>query len=79
VYFDISVGGKPAGRVVLGLFGEDCPKTVANFVALGESGSSAVTSVGYSDSLSNAPSFAAALNGWVDCRWAACLTPQTFC
>jgi peptidyl-prolyl cis-trans isomerase B (cyclophilin B) len=34
VFFDISVGGKPAGRVVLGLFGDVVPKTTANFVAL---------------------------------------------
>ena len=36
VFFDLTVGGKPAGRVVLGLYGEAVPKTVANFVALGE-------------------------------------------
>jgi peptidyl-prolyl cis-trans isomerase B (cyclophilin B) len=40
VFFDISVGGKPAGRVQLGLFGAVAPKTVANFKALatGEKG-----------------------------------------
>ncbi len=36
VFFDLTVGDKPAGRVVLGLYGEAVPKTVANFVALGE-------------------------------------------
>lgn len=35
---DLSYGGEPAGRVVLGLFGNDVPKTVANFVALCASG-----------------------------------------
>lgn len=36
MYLDIEVGGEPAGRIVLGLFGDEVPKTVANFVALCE-------------------------------------------
>ncbi|KXZ53323.1 hypothetical protein GPECTOR_7g1217 [Gonium pectorale] len=40
VFFDVTLGGAPAGRIVLGLYGEVVPKTVANFVALstGEKG-----------------------------------------
>lgn len=34
VFFDVEIGGKPVGRIVFGLFGDICPKTVANFVAL---------------------------------------------
>lgn len=36
VFFDLAVGGKPVGRVVIGLFGNIVPKTTANFVALGK-------------------------------------------
>lgn len=36
VYFDIAVNGKTAGRLVLGLFGKDVPRTAANFAALGK-------------------------------------------
>merc|ERR1711892_572786 len=33
-WFDISIGGEPAGRIEIGLFGKTVPRTVANFVAL---------------------------------------------
>jgi peptidylprolyl isomerase len=42
VFFDVEVDGQPAGRIVLGLFGDDVPRTVKNFVVLatGEAGNS---------------------------------------
>ncbi|CAJ0578280.1 unnamed protein product, partial [Mesorhabditis spiculigera] len=36
VWFDIEVGGKPLGRVTIGLFGKTVPKTVQNFVELAQ-------------------------------------------
>ena len=34
VFFDVEINGEPAGRVIMGLYGEIVPKTAANFVAL---------------------------------------------
>ncbi len=31
VYFDITIGDEPAGRVILGLYGKTVPKTAENF------------------------------------------------
>ena len=34
VYFDVAMGGKPLGRIGMGLFGQVAPRTVENFRAL---------------------------------------------
>ena len=34
VFLNVSQGGKPLGKIVIGLFGEDVPKTVENFKGL---------------------------------------------
>ena len=31
VYFDVEIGGTPAGRITMGLFGETVPITAENF------------------------------------------------
>ena len=31
VFFDLTIGGQPAGRVTMGLYGDDVPKTAENF------------------------------------------------
>ena len=40
VYFDMTIGGEPAGRILMSLRNEKCPKTAENFRALctGEKG-----------------------------------------
>jgi len=40
VFFDMEVGGKPIGKIVIAMFGKTVPKTVKNFVQLatGENG-----------------------------------------
>jgi len=43
VFFDVNIAGEPAGRVVMGLYGNQCPRTVENFKCLctGEKGTGA--------------------------------------
>jgi peptidyl-prolyl cis-trans isomerase B (cyclophilin B) len=36
VFFDITIGGKPIGRIVLGCFGKVVPETCKNFVTLAQ-------------------------------------------
>jgi len=36
VYFDITIGGEAAGRIVIGLFGKTVPKTAKNFAELAQ-------------------------------------------
>jgi len=36
VFFDITMGGEPIGRIEMGLFGKTVPKTAANFKSLAE-------------------------------------------
>lgn len=38
VYFDITIGGEDAGRIVIGLFGETVPKTARNFYTIATTG-----------------------------------------
>ncbi len=34
VFFDVTIGDEPAGRIVIGLFGKEVPKTAENFKSL---------------------------------------------
>lgn len=48
IFLDVSIGGQDTGRIVLGLFGKDLPKTVENFekLANGEQGFGYKNSIG---------------------------------
>ncbi|RLU20038.1 hypothetical protein DMN91_006644 [Ooceraea biroi] len=46
VYFDIMIDNHPAGRIVIGLFGEIAPKTVKNFITLATTGVEGKTYIG---------------------------------
>ncbi|KAI4489664.1 hypothetical protein M0802_010923 [Mischocyttarus mexicanus] len=46
VYFDIMIDDHPAGRIVLGLFGEVAPKTVKNFLTISTTGINGKTYTG---------------------------------
>lgn len=37
VYMDLAAGGKPLGRITVGLYGDVVPRTAKNFAALGAS------------------------------------------
>lgn len=38
VFFDITAGGEPIGRIIIGLFGDIAPKTVKNFLTIATDG-----------------------------------------
>ncbi|KAF4517206.1 hypothetical protein B566_EDAN005259 [Ephemera danica] len=46
VYFDVKIGDKDAGRLVIGLFGEVVPKTVKNFFTIATEGINGKTYAG---------------------------------
>ncbi|XP_075212013.1 peptidyl-prolyl cis-trans isomerase B-like [Lycorma delicatula] len=46
VYFDVTIGGEDAGRIVIGLFGDKVPKTVKNFYTIATTGVNGKTYTG---------------------------------
>jgi hypothetical protein len=38
LYFDVTIGGQDAGRIVFGMFGNTVPRTVANFATICKEG-----------------------------------------